>query len=337
MRVRRNSPSAARRRWLSLTASRPSGSPALNRSSRSIVSVRVRRLPTISTWPTKIRWPSPHRVNDSGLATVGAEARARIDRGALDTRGWRTEAASASRSIGNLRLKEGGAGAQAQMRAQRGFRHRLVLPSNPHRRDDRAHAFANRDAHEQLHLPAAGGPLLRFQRRVGLRGGESAPAIQRLDAGEVGVETGRGERLAVAHAQSRTEIGQRHRRVAGDLDPRHAVLRAFLHGEGDQQLAVRLRAHVRRRRVAISLGAKVLLDPVARVLQQIFVDRPFALDRHELVVRVGRQRIPGKDDAHVRPRRDGQRDVRDPIVVRAARRWARPRLRKYPFVRRLAM
>ena len=49
MRVRRNSPSAVSRRWLSMTASRPSGSPGLICSSRSIVSVRVRSLPTIST------------------------------------------------------------------------------------------------------------------------------------------------------------------------------------------------------------------------------------------------------------------------------------------------
>ena len=55
-------------------------------------------------------------------------------------------------------------------------------------------------------------------------------------------------------------------------------------------------------RVAVALRAQVLLDPVARVLEQILVDRAFALDRHELGAAVGRQRIAGEHDAHVRAR-----------------------------------
>ena len=47
--TRRNRPSAESRRWLSNIASRPSGSPARSCSSRSIVSVLVRTLPTMIT------------------------------------------------------------------------------------------------------------------------------------------------------------------------------------------------------------------------------------------------------------------------------------------------
>jgi hypothetical protein len=47
--MRRNKPSAASRCWLSMSAEYPSGSPALSSSSRWIVSVLVRRLPTMMT------------------------------------------------------------------------------------------------------------------------------------------------------------------------------------------------------------------------------------------------------------------------------------------------
>ncbi len=47
MRTRRNSPSAVRRCWLSMTADDPSGSPGFNTSSRSIVFELVRWLPTM--------------------------------------------------------------------------------------------------------------------------------------------------------------------------------------------------------------------------------------------------------------------------------------------------
>ena len=88
-----------------------------------------------------------------------------------------------------------------------------------------------------------------------------------------------------------------------------------MHGERDHQLRVRLLAGMRRRRVPIALRSQVLFDAVARVLEQILVHRPFALDRHELDASVRRQRVPREHDAHARARRHRQRQVGDAIAV----------------------
>ena len=155
---------------------------------------------------------------------------------------------------------------------------------------------------------------MRLHRRLRLRGRESAAMVERLDERQIGVELRVGERLAVAQAQAGLELDERNRGVAGDDDAVDAVLRSLLDGERHQQLAVRLRPRVRRGGVAITLPSQILLDAVARILEQVFVGGAFALDRHELGPLIRRQRIAGEHDAHVRAAGDVQRDVRDAIV-----------------------
>jgi hypothetical protein len=76
------------------------------------------------------------------------------------------------------------------------------------------------------------------------------------------------------------------------LERRDARLLAAVHGKGDDQLAISHLACVRGDRLPVSLRAQVLLDPAGRILEQIFVDRPFALDRHQLGPAIGWQRSP---------------------------------------------
>src|SRR5207253_1300337 len=91
----------------------------------------------------------------------------------------------------------------------------------------------------------------------------------------------------------------------------------------DDELRVALLARMRRLRLAIAEVAQIVLDSVGRVLEQVLVDRSLAFDRHELVAPIARQWIAGEDDADVRTRIDGERDVGDAVLVARAPDWRR--------------
>ena len=72
---------------------------------------------------------------------------------------------------------------------------------------------------------------------------------------------------------------------------------------------------MRRHGVAITLAAKAVDDPIGRILEQILVDRPILLDRHQLRALVGWKRIAPEDDPHVRTGHHGERQVRQAIPI----------------------
>ena len=199
------------------------------------------------------------------------------------------------------------------------FRHRLVACER-HAVYRRAHALGDDRAHGHRHLGRRRSRRDDLDPRTHFRGGEPAPVVEVLDHLDVRVQPGGRERLAVAQPQAGREFGQRHRRVARDLERRHLELLAACHGEGDDQLAVRDLAGMRRLRIAIPLRPQMLFDAVARVLEQILVDRALPLDRDQFGALVRRQRIAGEHDAHARPRRDRQRQVRDQVPLAEAHR-----------------
>ena len=124
-----------------------------------------------------------------------------------------------------------------------------------------------------------------------------------------------GKRLSLSQLQRHLEFRRGDVRVARDLEFRHAVLRAAPDRERDDELRVALLARMRRLRLAIAEVAQIVLDSVGRVLEQVLVDRSLAFDRHELVAPITRQWIAGEDDADVRTRIDGERDVGDAVLV----------------------
>src|SRR5579862_1205744 len=93
------------------------------------------------------------------------------------------------------------------------------------------------------------------------------------------------------------------------------MLLPFLDGEGDHELAVRRVARVRSGRIAVAEASEVFLDAVRRVLEEIFVDRSFALDGNEIRAHAGRDGVAGPHDADVRAGIDGERQLRDPFAL----------------------
>jgi hypothetical protein len=214
---------------------------------------------------------------------------------------------------GELSRHERRARGQAEASAKRRLVDRFIAGER-HRIHDRGHPFGDGDAGDDRHLAGVRAARGRLHGAHDLRRRKAAPPIEVPDQRHVGVEQRRGIRLTVAHAQCRPELGDRNRRGTGNLvlgDPKQP---AAVDRKRHFQLAVLLDPRVRRPRIAIALSPEELLDAVGRVLEQILVHRTLALDRHEFLALVRRQRIEA-GDRHLRARRHRQRHMGPTILV----------------------
>ena len=271
----------------------------------------------------------PHDKHQIRLRAIRGETRLRVH-------GRRTISAIRVRQLNRvgvasqLRIEVWRSGLQAENLAKRRFWNRRVA-LDAHRADERPYALGDEDADGHGHSrDGTDGSRRRRRLRPGIGlhpdGGKPATAIDALDRRHVRIEVG----VRIGGTDPRPQPGpnllNRKRRAARNVDGADAVLRTLAHRERDQQFVAHLQARMRRLGVAVALRAQHLLDPVARILEQIFVRRSLAFDRHQLSPCGLRQRIAGEDDAHVRPRRHGQRHVCHPIVVGEADLRRDPRL-----------
>ena len=233
-----------------------------------------------------------HHKRDVGGGPVGQEGHARVHDGrrvpAVEQHQRHAVAVH-----GDLLLVVRPAGGRGDGRAQRGLGHR-GLARHGNRADQRARPFVDREADLDGHRRGRAGRRRRHRRHRGLR--VAAAAVLLGDGGRVGGHRAFQEQLAFARAQQPADLGFRHRRRALDQDAPGAELRAARDGEDHRQAVVAGRALVVGAGVAIALCAQMLADAVGRVLQQVLVHRPLALDRHQLAAQPRRQRIALEDD-----------------------------------------
>ena len=78
-------------------------------------------------------------------------------------------------------------------------------------------------------------------------------------------------------------------------------------------------------RIAVAALAKMALDAELRILEQVFVDRVLARDRHEPIALAFGERIALNDDLDARSRLDAQHEIHGRIVVDVSRKLRDPR------------
>ena len=222
----------------------------------------------------------------------------------------RYSSCTASRAGADRRLVERLARLDLQQAANLRFRDRR----GPGHRDLAEHGARALDDHDRR--ADEGNPSFgaRFG-RAGLHAGPAeAPRGVKTDQGpDRGVEMGLDiERPGLEHDQ-RPYLLDRHRLIAGDLhafrhDPKG---RAFPHEEDDVELSLRLQRTDGDVGFPEPLLLQVGTDAADRILEQVFVDRTLALERHQFGRLVGGQRIAfeadGDDRAGQRCRASGQR------------------------------
>ncbi len=186
---------------------------------------------------------------------------------------------------GKAREDERAAGLKAKLVEHRRFRDGSVA-GDLHRSDDRTHAFANGNG--DVDGNRSRRRRLRLDFDVGLRGSETRTPVDVLDRRRLGIERGLRERLTLTQAQHGLQILERHRGVATDRDLGDPILLSARHVERDDELSALLGTLVRGPRVLIALRLQRVLDSRGRVFEQVFVDGPFALNRHQIVLGAGK-------------------------------------------------
>ena len=224
-------------------------------------------------------WPLTDSEDEICLRAIGGETRLRLH-GRRPVPQVRILELNRVGVASELRIEVRRARLETENFAKSRFRHRLVA-FDPYRTDDRPHSFCDEDADGDRDLCPV--TRRRSRTRVGLHLGcrESSSVVNALDRRDVGIEIRIRIRLGHPRSQARSKIRQRKRGAARYLHVIHAILRPLVDRKRDEQLPLHLLARVRRCRVPISLRAEKLLDPVARVFEQVLVRRSFALDRHQ--------------------------------------------------------
>ena len=203
-------------------------------------------------------------------------------------------------------------------------------PHDPDLAEHRTRALDDDDRGPHVPLGRTLRGALGGARRIGLvdprpdlDGGKAALPVVRLDRGHAGAERGLEEELARLEGDERGQLRHRHGLRAGDLGRRRdAILPPARHRKDDRQRRGRGLAPDRDIRLPVALLTQVVLDPRFGILEQVLVDRPFALERRQFLEPIGGQRLASLEieaHRHRQARGDADDEVDGPAILRRDR------------------